>query len=76
MEDYSKHIIDAYFGKHFSERARKLFGRWLRSEDGAEQKEMLLQQAWDQSAVEAIICIFPKEHTETSHLTGHRLTES
>lgn len=53
MEDYSKHIIDAYFGKHFSERARKLFGRWLRSEDGEEQKEMLLRQAWEQSAVEA-----------------------
>lgn len=53
MEYFSKHIIETYFGKHFSERARKLFGRWLRSEEDADQKNLLLQQIWDRSAAEA-----------------------
>ena len=53
MEDSPKRIIDSYFGKHFSERARKLFGRWLRSEDESDEKSELLQQLWNQSAADA-----------------------
>jgi len=53
MEDSPKRIIDSYFGKRFSERARKLFGRWLRSEDESDEKNELLQQLWNQSAADA-----------------------
>ncbi len=50
MEDSSKKIISLYFGKHFSERARKLFSRWLNATDGEEEKSEAMQELWNQNS--------------------------
>jgi ferric-dicitrate binding protein FerR (iron transport regulator) len=47
MEDSSRKIICLYFGKHFSNRAKKLFGLWLMGKNAARQKEKILHELWD-----------------------------
>lgn len=49
MEDSSRKIIRLYFGKHFSNRAKILFGFWLRGKNSTRQKEEILRELWDQS---------------------------
>lgn len=51
-ENYSDNIIRSYFGKHFSRKGKSLFGRWLRSEDAANQKEETIHELWEESAAQ------------------------
>lgn len=44
--DSIKKIFHLYFGKHFSERGRKLFGRWLIAKINEQEKEEQLQHLW------------------------------
>lgn len=53
MEEHdTTNMIHAYFGKFFSERGRKLFGRWLRAGESAGQKEKALLSVWENSPAE------------------------
>lgn len=48
----SQNIINSYFGKHFSPKARYLFGHWLGGKEDTILKETLLQELWEQSPAE------------------------
>lgn len=58
-----KKIIRLYFGKHFSQNSRILFGRWLRAENGEASKNGMLQKLWEKSSAEVTVSTYEDWNT-------------
>lgn len=69
-DDKPLNILNSYFGKHFTVRARVLFGRWLRAKGEIARKEELLFGLWRQSPAE----VSSETHEDWNHLEKHLYT--
>lgn len=69
-ENTTQHILNTYFGKHFSKAGRSLFGRWLRADGDAGRKEELLLELWKQSPA----AITEETNTDWNNLQKHLYT--
>lgn len=64
--EHTRNIIHTYFGKHFTTKAKVLFGRWLRAKGDDVGKEAFLFGLWQQS---------PAEISEETHSDWNRLQQ-
>lgn len=68
----TKQLMRLYFGKHFSQYGRILFGRWLKADDERSQKLEALQDIWKETDAETT----ESTHRDWMALQKLLLTES